>query len=1115
VVREVVCGEFHSGHRMEWTELVRKEIGEGRGASWLYLVPTRGLGAAVRELALKGLDGMAGEQVLTLFEVVERTLKCSGKPYVRLDSLGAERLVAKVLRGKTGVWNGVPLRDWAHSPGVVAAFREHIAELRRAMVSPGRLMELVDGSGHEENLKVLAEVYAGYEEALRSGEFLLLDTEESYLEAARILKERGLDSVFPGVDRVFVDSYTDFLPHQMEVVMPLLKAAEVRVYLPYQMTRWEWMESLAGLMRKTVDRLVAEAGLQVRYAEADASAGAGVKPDLLEVQARMFAPHPAPVLETPSVKAFCARTEEKEWLWVAKRIKELHRSGVPLSEIAVLCNREIQYGSVGHRVLKREGIPISQNVALSADQVPWVRDLLTLYTLEDADWHRDTLLQLACAKWLLGENVVPPAVLQKVAKQLGVVKGLEVWRERLAAEIARWNARVESLRGDGVGHFAAEDEFGTGVPVDFGQDEWKEGLQKLGDLQAVLAWIERLAEKVQGLPEEADGAGHAEALRALMPGAEFDRRLALRYREKNGYGMEHLQRDLQAREKVEQVLCALEKLEAVLGEEGPYSREEFVQLLHGHLRGEEIVVERGKRGGVQVLNPSAARGLSFAHVFFVGLNEGVWPAAPAAPWLISERLRVELAKQMPLFSPQVEADQQKLFFLMGLHTAREGVWLSFVGGSKQDLASRFLDELLELCPAVKEGMDADGYLGGSALYPAEQAAVSNLREARDWTAAILLSAEALDVVEPEFWRQVAAQAMSERERANGAGSCRFDGVLGDSGIRAELAERFSEETVYSVSQFNRYGECGYKFFLSRVLMLEGEQEESEELSALEKGNLYHRVLHRLYGQVTAEERMTPELVQSLRGQVAVLFEEEWTKAQQARMTQVGVRQLLEKERLLRRLQEWFEVESKAWMEMGLPLVPRYLEWAFGMRAAQGDDPRSQREPVTVGKLKFRGKIDRVDATADGKFVVVDYKTKHAKPMPKAIEQGIDFQLPVYVKAVEQALFADGTPVGAAYFSIEKGDRTSSALVKEEFLEALGMGKKRTKLDDESWEELFLLTEQTLSRYREQMASGVFAVLPSDEAVCAHCEYRRVCRYDRLRALGRAVTLKKEGVRVDG
>jgi ATP-dependent helicase/nuclease subunit B len=242
------------------------------------------------------------------------------------------------------------------------------------------------------------------------------------------------------------------------------------------------------------------------------------------------------------------------------------------------------------------------------------------------------------------------------------------------------------------------------------------------------------------------------------------------------------------------------------------------------------------------------------------------------------------------------------------------------------------------------------------------------------------------------------------------------------------------------------------------------------------------------------------VIERLRAELPQVFEEQWRREQAKRRTEVGTREVLAKERMLRRLQEFFESEAEAWLTQGLPLVPRYLEWVFGMEYGPERDPHSQVEPVTVGGLKFRGQIDRIDAAGPNAFFLVDYKSKGTKAMPKAIEQGIDFQLPVYLKVAEQVLFGKGTAVGGAYFSIEKADRTTGALVKAEHLQDLGMGKKRLKLGREEWEALLAESESTLRRYREQMADGQFQVAPRDVKVCDHCEYRKACRYDRLRAL---------------
>jgi ATP-dependent helicase/nuclease subunit B len=111
-MREVICGPFHSGHRALWAEKFREDVRAGRAHRSLYLVPTRGLASVVRRLVLEGLHGVAGEQVLTLFGVVEDILAKSDTSYIRLDALAAERLVAKVMRRLPGEWNGKPLEEW-------------------------------------------------------------------------------------------------------------------------------------------------------------------------------------------------------------------------------------------------------------------------------------------------------------------------------------------------------------------------------------------------------------------------------------------------------------------------------------------------------------------------------------------------------------------------------------------------------------------------------------------------------------------------------------------------------------------------------------------------------------------------------------------------------------------------------------------------------------------------------------------------------------------------------------------------------------------------------------------------------------------------------------------
>ncbi|MFO0981967.1 MAG: PD-(D/E)XK nuclease family protein [Planctomycetota bacterium] len=83
----------------------------------------------------------------------------------------------------------------------------------------------------------------------------------------------------------------------------------------------------------------------------------------------------------------------------------------------------------------------------------------------------------------------------------------------------------------------------------------------------------------------------------------------------------------------------------------------------------------------------------------------------------------------------------------------------------------------------------------------------------------------------------------------------------------------------------------------------------------------------------------------------------------------------------------------------------------------------QREPVRIElgaasgafAIPVRGRIDRIDGDADGRRILLDYKTGQERNRPKQSAHGINFQLPLYYLAMRTV---PGQPViGACYIDL--------------------------------------------------------------------------------------------------
>lgn len=306
----------------------------------------------------------------------------------------------------------------------------------------------------------------------------------------------------------------------------------------------------------------------------------------------------------------------------------------------------------------------------------------------------------------------------------------------------------------------------------------------------------------------------------------------------------------------------------------------------------------------------------------------------------------------------------------------------------------------------------------------------------------------------------------------------------------------------SASQIEAYSTCPLCWFVSYRVK---PQSIDAGFGNMEKGNFVHDVLEHLHARLPQEgmERVTPENLPRAQELLREVFDETLAEHTGKRGTEgplvplsaVEERQVAE---ILPQLEGVLAYESEALA----PFAPRYLEFAFNELK------------VEYAGWPLGGRIDRVDADAENRAVVIDYKHrtgveefKLADPTVRDEESGtapIDdprwlpphTQTLIYAQAMRRALDLDTR--AALYFSTKGGKpalrgAASAELLEEERGDGRIPGLKKGFPGEGGSMDFDALLDRVeagiAERLRELEAGNVAAVDPtSAQAAHARCSY---------------------------
>ncbi|MBW3603727.1 MAG: PD-(D/E)XK nuclease family protein [Actinobacteria bacterium] len=672
---------------------------------------------------------------------------------------------------------------------------------------------------------------------------------------------------------------------------------------------------------------------------------------------------------------------EEEVRSAVDRVLAAVRDGVSLSRIAVLYPQPEPYARILAEHLAAAGIEWNgAAVRPLADRMVgrWLLDLLDL---PERDYARPAVMGLLTSAPVVRADgaSLPTAAWERITRDAGVVRGRGEWEQRLTRHAEACQQRGEQPDPDA--------------------EEWM--VER--DLEQARR-ARQLATTVGTLIADLDAARRATSWGGL---SAWCRRMLDRWISRRHDGWPELERDA-----ADRVDAALDRLAGLDGVEASTDLATFRRALAAEL--DDDLGRVGALGsGVLVGTPGAAVGVDLDVVVALGMAEGLAPTRPREDSLLPDAARRVVGAQLRPRDERSGVEHRHL--LAALAAARRRRVLVFPRGdlrrSTGQVPSRWLADAVERLAGQRtlparapwfEQVPSFAARVRTTPLPAT-ARLYTLRALADAAAAAGRAASGLPIhphIADDAELHQAATAL--RQRAGGQFGP-FTGRLSEPA--AKLAANHTWRRPVSATALEQWLGCPHAFLLRHVLGVKtvDNPEELLRISALDAGSLVHDVLDRWLRSRIAAGPPAPDTpwpndaVAQLRSLASAALDD----ADQRGVTGHPVLWDLDRTRIAADLEEFIGRDDARRSAEGL--TPDATELPFGFVAGAPE------LTVNLGdgrSVHIRGRIDRVDVTADGTVHVIDYKTGKSTYYTGLTEEDplggwSRLQLPIYGLAMRQ------------------------------------------------------------------------------------------------------------------
>ena len=273
--------------------------------------------------------------------------------------------------------------------------------------------------------------------------------------------------------------------------------------------------------------------------------------------------------------------------------------------------------------------------------------------------------------------------------------------------------------------------------------------------------------------------------------------------------------------------------------------------------------------------------------------------------------------------------------------------------------------------------------------------------------------------------------------------------------------------------FKDQAACAFRAFATHRLNARPLDEPVAGLDATERGSILHAALENIWRELKTQQALLAlddQAQEQLIQNAADIALRDFCERDVSRL---GPRfRELEKQRLARLLRGWLTIER----ERG----------EFTVHALE------QTSRTEFNGLPLRLRVDRIDRLRDGRFLIIDYKTKNGNcSVNEWLGDRLDEpQLPLY----SQTLNSDSEIAGIAFAQVrlEKPQIVGVGDFDENGFSLPGQFSENTPID--SWETLQTHWRDALQALAQQFIAGNAQVNPKASVSCDFCELDSICRH---------------------